>query len=154
NPLAVTDRTKREADDIFWTDRIFTVGFLQPGYYDESDSSLVVVDDAGNTEPRPSNLGAEHTIHAYVTQDYFGIWPETIVDDTQNEVFYDFSHRFDPVLTPFLLFDQDYFYIHDIPVIPPIVPRVVGFDPDVFYAPAFYAGTLADIVNEIDVINP
>src|SRR6266576_1860910 len=109
--------------DIFYQARSTIVGFVMPALVNET--ALV--------------LGAENIFHSFVTNGYLGIFPN-LYDDTVPEIFYSPTRSTQPILQPPPGIDTDFFYSPTIPVNPPLAPRAVFIDVDVFYSLTFQAG--------------
>jgi hypothetical protein len=121
--------------DFFWTARSTIIGFVIPPFLDETDPLF----------------GAENFGHTYITQDYFGIWPD-LFDDSATDSFYEFTQAAQPILQPLLVIDLDFTPLPTIPVIPPIAPFVCYIDIDIFYPPGFQQGLGSALFSNDDVI--
>lgn len=143
--------------DWFYQSRSTIIGFVMPGLVDETDGG-VWTPTAGAVPGAPEGVqtpygpnAAEIFIQNYVTNGYLGLWPD-LVDDTLPEIFYSPTRSTQPILQPPPGIDFDLIYAPVIPVIPPLAPRAVYVDTDVFFVAVFEAGLGPDLFVDDDII--
>jgi hypothetical protein len=133
NPLVIrgTSTVPFELDK-FIQDRIFEIGFVSP---------LDPIDETA--DPVVEVFG-----HTYITQDYFGVWPDPLID---SDTFFAFSYSRVPALSPRAFVDADIFYSVDM-VGKALRPNTWFVDTDIFYAPEIKGNVYPGLVVNDDVI--